>query len=323
MNKSALGVNSISNHGKEQASFHKIPMPLRARIEVSRLCNLKCRSCPMGMNKIKNKGIMSLDDFKKIIKLIKKSVIEIALFNYGEPLINPDIAKMVKLAKVSGIKMVSIYSNGLLLNKKLSRKLINSGLDNITISIDGASNDTYKKYRVGGDLNLILKNIKDFIAVKKDMGAKKPALEVQFVVMKHNEHEIEKFSEICKNIGVDEVVFKTFNAYMGGYEDRKINLKFIPKNINYSRYKTASAKEVSSQYALSRCAWPWENLVVSANGDICLCCHDYNSDYKLGNILKDDNWWDTEGRRKIQDNIIKGKNNINMCKHCSIPGNIG
>ena len=265
---------------------------------------------------------MSYEDFKKVIRLIKKSVIEVALFNYGEPLINPDIVKMIKFAKSNEVKIVSVYSNGLLLNKKLSQKLIKSGLDNITVSIDGASNETYKKYRVGGSLDLILKNIKDFVEVKKSMKAKKLVLEVQFVVMKHNEHEIEKFSEICKGIGVDEVVFKTFNAYMGGYEDRKVNLKFLPKNIKYSRYKTSAARNISDSYKLNGCAWPWENLVVSANGGICLCCHDYNSEYHLGNILKDDNWWDTEGRRKIQDDIINGKNKIGMCRHCSIPGNI-
>lgn len=300
----------------------RISAPIRARIEVSRVCNLKCHACPMGSNKVKNKKLMSYNDFKKIIKLVNRSVKEISLFNFGEPLLNPHIIKMIKFAKDNGIKIINLHSNGLLLNKELSQGLIESGLDNISVSIDGVSNETYTKYRVGGDLNKLLKNIREFVGIKKDMGVKKPIIEAQLVIMKHNENEIDKFSEICKDIGVDRVVYKTFNADMSGYEDRNTNSKFIPTNIKYSRYKTTKAKEIDNCYKLDHCMWPWENLVVNANGDIALCCNDYNADYKLGNILKDDNWWDIENRRKLQNDMIRDKSKIKICKHCSMPGNI-
>lgn len=336
MNKSVLESDNkkkkidkgITSQRQRQLNIPKTSLPIMAMIEVSRFCNLRCPSCPIGKNKIKNRAMMSFGDFKKIIKLVNNSVREISLFNYGEPLTNSDIAKMIRFAKNNGINNIKLHSNGLLLNKKLSRELIKSGLDEISISIDGASNKTYKKYRIGGDLNILLKNTKDFIELKKNMNIKKPVVVAQFIIMKHNQGEIEKFSEICKNIGVDKIIYKTFNAYMSGYEDRKINLKFVPTNIKYSRYKTAKAKGISDYYKLNHCMWPWENLVVNANGDIALCCHDYNADYQLGNILRDDNWWNTENRKKIQNSIIRRNNKINMCKHCAIgipylnPGNI-
>lgn len=302
--------------------MNKFSAPIRARIEVSRVCNLKCRACPMGSDKVKNKGLMSYDDFKKIIQLINKSVKEVSLFNFGEPLLNPHITKMIKFAKDSGIKVVNLHSNGLLLNKVLSKGLIESGLDHISVSIDGVSNKTYTKYRVGGNLNKLLKNIREFVAIKKDMNAKNPIIEAQFVIMKHNEDEVDKFSEICKDIGVDRIIYKTFNADMSGYEDRKVNSKFLPKNINYSRYKTIQAEEISDRYKLNYCAWPWENIVINANGDIALCCNDYNADYNLGNILKNNNWWNVDNRKQIQNNIIEDKNKIKICRHCSMPGSL-
>ncbi len=298
---------------------NNIPMPIRARIEVSRFCNLRCFSCPMGRGKIKNETLMSYDNFKKIIRLINDSVREIALFNYGEPLMNPDIAKMVKFAKDNKIETVGFHSNGLLLNKEVSKKLIKSGLDYINISIDGASNETYKKYRSGGDLNVLLKNIKDLTELKKNMRAKKPVVVAQFIVMKHNENEMDKFSDICKNIGVDKTIFKTFNAYMSGYEDRKVNLKFVPTSTKNTRYKTTKAKEISDNYTINHCMWPWENLLVNANGDIGLCFHDYNADFNLGNILRDNNWWNTENRKKILKSMLNGTNKIKICRHCSVP----
>lgn len=321
-NDKKKAIVKVSKNSAEEQSAGVLSLPIRARIEVSRFCNLKCPSCPMGRNKITNKALMSYGNFKKIIKLINSTVREVALFNYGEPLLNPEIAKMIKFAKANKIETIGFHSNGLLLNKKMSRELVKSGLDYINISIDGASNDTYKKYRAGGNLDILLKNIKELVNIRKSLGVKNPTVIAQFVVMKHNQHEIDKFSEICNNIGVDEVVFKTFNAYMSGYEDRERNLKFVPTNTGYTRYKTTKAKEVSSGYKLNRCTWPWENLLVNANGDIALCYHDYNADYNLGNILRDRNWWDNENRRRILNDMANGKGKIKMCKHCSVPGSI-
>ncbi len=142
-------------------------MPIRARIEVCRFCNLKCPSCPIGRGKIRNKRMMSFEDFKLIIDKIKISVKELSLFNYGEPLLNPNIVKMIKYTKKNGIKIVNMHSNGLLLEKGLAEKLVKSGIDYINFSIDGASNETYQKYRIGGDLNTVVKNVSYFISDKK------------------------------------------------------------------------------------------------------------------------------------------------------------
>lgn len=310
---------------KHQTSINKqvgqqnktdLMMPIRARIEVCRFCNLKCPSCPNGMNKIRNKKVMSFEDFKLIVDKIKISVEELSLFNYGEPLLNPNIVKMIKYAKKNGMKIINIHSNGLLLEKRLAEKLVKSGIDYISFSIDGASNETYQKYRIGGNLNVVVKNVSYFINLKKKFKLKKPIIAAQFIVMNHNQYEIKKFTKIWNNVGVDEVVIKTFNAYMSGYEDRKSNLRYLPKNNYYTRYKTSEAKEISDIYKSDHCMWAWENLVINSNGDIALCCYDYNASFGLGNILNSSDWWDNENRRKLQVRI-KDKKNV-LCKHCNI-----
>jgi len=305
----------IKKHAGQQNKTN-LRMPIRARIEVCRFCNLKCPSCPIGRDKIRDKKIMSFEDFKFIIDKIKISVEELSLFNYGEPLLNPSIVKMIKYAKKNGMKIINLHSNGLLLEKRLAEKLVKSGIDYISFSIDGASKETYQKYRIGGDLNTVVKNVSYFIDLKKRLKSKKPVIGIQFIVMKHNQYEIKKFIKIWKDIGADEVIVKTFNAYMSGYEDRKSNLKYLPKNSNYTRYKTFEAKEISDIYKSDHCMWAWENLVINSNGDIALCCHDFNADTGLGNILKDNNWWDNENRRKLQARIKNKKNAL--CKHCNI-----
>ena len=311
-----IGVAHAKGGLVEKTKRATLKFPVRARIEICRFCNLKCPSCPVGRGKIKDEEMMSFGDFKLIVDKIKISVRELSLFNYGEPLLNLEIIKMIKYAKKNGIKIVNIHTNGLMLNKKLSKQLVGCGLDYISFSIDGASEETYKKYRVGGDFNKLIKNISEFIEIKKDLKSKKPFIEAQFVVMKHNQHEVGDFSRMFKKIGVNKIVLKTFNAYMSGYEDRKKNIKYLPTDINYSRYKTAEAKELFDSYKSSHCVWAWENVVINANGGIALCCHDYNADLNLGNILHDENWWDNSNRIKIQARILNKKNVL--CKHCNI-----
>lgn len=300
------------------AKNKKMNMPIRARIEVCRHCNLRCVSCPVGRDRIRNKTTMSFSDFKKIIKKISPDIKELSMFNYGEPLMHPEISKMIKFAKNSGIKKIIMHSNGMLLTEKLSKALVESGLDEISIGVDGASNSTYKKYRVGGNFDTLLSNIRDLVNVKKTMGAKKPIIGAQFIVMRHNQGEIEKFSGICKKLGVDKIIYKTFNAHMSGHEDSKKNLKFMPTDVNYSRYETLKAEEISNNYKPKHCMWAWENIVINANGDIALCCQDYNADFNLGNILQDKNWWKTEGRKKIQQTIAGIENNVGICNHCTL-----
>lgn len=293
-----------------------LALPIRARIEVCRFCNLKCPSCPIGRGKIKNKEMMSLKDFKFIIDKIKISVRELSLFNYGESLLNPEIVNMIKYAKKSGIRTVNIHTNGLLLEKRLAQKLMKSGIDFINFSVDGASNETYQKYRIGGDLNVVVENVSYFLKLRKKLKLKKPFVSMQFIVMKHNQHEIKEFIKIWKDFGADEINIKTFDAYMSGYEDRKANLKYLPEKSDYTRYKTSEAKEISEIYKTKHCMWAWENLVINSNGDISLCCRDFNAEFHLGNILNDGSWWDNEGRRKLQDKIENHKNNL--CKHCNV-----
>jgi len=293
-----------------------LALPIRARIEICRFCNLKCPSCPVGRRKIKNESMMSLEDFKSIIDKIKISVNELSLFNYGEPLLNPELVNMIKYAKKGGIKIINIHTNGLLLNKRLAQKLVKSGIDFVNFSVDGASNETYQKYRVGGDLNVVVKNVSYFLKIRKKFKLKKPFVSMQFIVMKHNQHEIKEFTKIWKKFGADEINIKTFNAHMSGYEDRKANLKYLPEKSNYTRYKTSDAKEISEIYKAKHCVWAWENLVVNSNGDISLCGHDFNAKFHLSNILKDNNWWNNDNRRKLQDKIRSNKNNL--CKHCNV-----
>ncbi len=290
--------------------------PIKAMIEPVRACNLRCPSCPIGSGVASNFDKLTFDNFRIIIDKIYQTIEDISLFNYGEPLLHEDIDKMIYYAKKKGIKKVKIHTNGMLLDDNIGEKIIESGLDSLSISIDAASKESYDKYRVGGDFEQLVEKVKDFLRLRKRMKSGKPSVRAQFIIMSHNEHEVKKFYEMFKEIGVNKIRFKTFNAHMDGSDDHK-NKQFLPLNKKYSRYSDNEAHIINNKFKSNICSWPWENVVINSNGDIAPCCYDYNADYKLGNIF-DDDWWNNPSRNIFREKMENSPDEIEMCKYCAV-----
>lgn len=290
--------------------------PIRAMIEVSRVCNLQCPACPVGNRTAKSVQFMPLNQYERIVDHIFPTIKELALFNYGEPLLHPQIGKMVKYAKNNSIKHVRIHSNGLPLNDEMIYALIEAHLDKIKISIDAAHAETYMKYRQGGDFNKLLRNLSRFVEIRNLEGLKFPKIVAQFIVMSHNEKEIVEFHHLMTEIGVDAIKYKTFNAHMSSYEKSDRYLSFLPANSKYSRYRDRNAKNIKEQYKRKECHWPWEYLVVNADGTIIPCCYDFNARYQLGSFTQNNDWWETRERIDFRNKLETDANCIDMCQHC-------
>jgi len=120
-------------------------------IEPTNYCNLKCPLCPTGAGLIRReKAAMSFEDFKKILDNLGNQIIHLRLWNWGEPLLNKELPKMIKYAKSKNI-YVNTSTNSSFLNKENVRELTNSGLDHLIVSLDGASEETYSLYRKNGN----------------------------------------------------------------------------------------------------------------------------------------------------------------------------
>ncbi len=180
----------------------KVPNPVSAIIDPINVCHLRCPLCPTGTLTLGQKQqMMPFSFFLKVLNEIPSLKI-ISLFNWGEPFLNGDILKMIKGANEKGIFTI-IHSN-FNIKKDLSffEEIVCSGLDRLSISLDGASQGSYEKYRIGGDLLLIKKNLETLNQVKKKMGAKNPQIIWQFIVNRHNEKEINQVKQEVKRLGI-------------------------------------------------------------------------------------------------------------------------
>ena len=128
---------------------------------------------------------------------------------------------MVKYASSKKI-YTATSTNAHYLTDEVARKTVESGLDRLIISIDGTTQDVYKQYRVGGNLNKVIEGARNIVKWKKELKSKTPFVFFQFLVVKPNEHQVADIKKLAAEIGVDEVRFKTAQVY--DYENDPTNL---------------------------------------------------------------------------------------------------
>lgn len=256
--------------------------PFKFRIEPTNHCNLKCKLCVQSnWLKGRKKGFMKWNLFKKIVDEIEGKTKFIGLFNAGEPLFHPRIVEFVKLSSDRGLRPY-FHTNGVLLTEKLTRKLINAGLDYISFSIDGNKKE-YESNR-GFDYDLLKNNILDFLRVKKELRSKIPFTVIQ--VFK-NRPEIK---DIFKDADQINVIDK---HNWGGLVDVKIN------------------RDTESCKAL------WEYMAIGWDGKVSLCCIDLTNKVLMGDVSKDSVFsiWNNKKFQRFREMILKGEM-PNFCKEC-------
>jgi len=289
-------------------------MPFSISIEPTTSCNLKCPECPVGKDiLIRPKGAIDYHLFEKIIEESHKYLLNLFLYFQGEPFLSKNILKMINSAHKQKI-FVSTSTNGHFFTKDLAQKTVEAGLDKLIISMDGTTQDTYKTYRVGGDINNVKLSIKNIVDAKKETKSKTPFIEVQFLVFSTNEHQMEEMKHFCKEQRVDKLSFKTAQVY-----DFENNSFLIPQNEKYSRYKKKNDKWVLKKNLKNRCFRLWNSIVITWDGEVLPCCYDKDAEYSFGNV-SNENIIDLISNNKFKEfanRLQKHRKSIDICRNCS------
>ncbi|MBN1502054.1 SPASM domain-containing protein [Candidatus Woesearchaeota archaeon] len=288
--------------------------PSDVMIEPTNACNLSCVLCPCSHKFMKRKsGFMQLKDYKRIIDKISGMFPKVTLFFAGESFLHPDIIKMIEVTAKKNIE-VTISTNATKMDD--IDGLLKSGLSRLIISLDGLSEKTYKKYRVGSDYTKVIGNIKKLCKRKKELGLKKPKIEIQFICMKHNQHEVKKLEKFMENVGPDKIFIKTVAIpswfYKGKDFDRLAD-EFLPTN-KYRRY-SKKGKKWKLIKATGKCGFT-RKTVITWEGEVCLCCYDLNAEYSFGNILEKSflEIWNSPKYKKTRE-LVKTRS-LKLCKEC-------
>ena len=290
-------------------------LPISLSFEPTTSCNLRCPECPSGLRSFtRPTGMLQKDFFKDTMDEVGKDLTYLIFYFQGEPYLNPDFLEMVKYANSKKI-YTATSTNAHYLNDANAKETIKSGLDRLIISIDGTTQDTYEQYRIGGKLEKVLEGARNIVKWKKELKSSTPFVIFQFLVVKPNQHQIEDVKKLGKEIGVDEVAFKTAQIY-----DYENGSNLIPTIDYYSRYQQNNNGTYSIKNKMSNHCWKlWHSCVITWDGTVVPCCFDKDATHQLGD-LKDTSFkqlWQGGKYHKFRTALLKGRGEIDICKNCT------
>jgi radical SAM protein with 4Fe4S-binding SPASM domain len=285
-----------------------LELPWQYNIDTGNICNLKCRKCPTGLNNNSaQKGFMSFADFVEIINRIQKHAARINLMNWGEPFLNPDVLKMIKYA---ADRQIQIHMDSNLSSHKFSESdgeaIVKSGLSLLDLSANGATQEAYKHYSIGGNLDKALSNLELVEATRIKLNSATPILTWQYLVHKFNESEIDKAKTMASELGVS-IMFMPMGALpekswesglhrlqkKGGF--RLKDWTFYHPNrgkgsfLFFTPDKDKIAKLSEEQHIYKNlplsCNLPFNRMVINWDGNIFPCCQCYGDHFTMANIL--------------------------------------
>lgn len=290
-------------------------MPTSVAIEPTTSCNLHCPECPTGLRALKrSKGNMELSFFNNIIEQIKETTTSLVLYFQGEPYLLNNFTDLVYSASKAGIYTFT-STNAHFLTTENCRNTVLSGLDKLIVSFDGTTQNVYENYRQNGNLQTVVSGIEEIVKWKKKLHSKTPFVYLQFLVVKHNEHQIAELKAIAKKLGVDGVLLKT--AQLNDFKNGNALMPTIEK---YSRYKKNSDGTYSLKNKLENKCWRlWSSTVITFDGKMLPCCFDKDAQFAVGS-LKENSFrelWFGKEMNNFRQRILLNRKNIPICTNCT------
>lgn len=250
-------------------------------VDICTKCQLKCISCSTSKGLIKHgfikEGMMSFEAFKAIVEM-NPEIKYYELSNWGEIFLNPDIINIIEFAASKGIKL--LCANGTNFNyvpDAVLEALVKYKFLCLNLSIDGASQETYSIYRVNGNFNRVIQNIRRLNYYKKLYNSSFPFLSWQFIIFGHNEHEISIVKQMCKELNMK------FNPKLNHSDFSPIrNAESVKAQTGLNYTSRKEYRDVNKKEYKQPCYQCLYSPQINWNGDVLGCCvNKWNS---LGNI---------------------------------------
>ena len=300
-------------------------------IDPTNHCDLKCPMCPTGIgDKSVDRGLMTLKHYKAVIDRLGTWLQSVNMYSWGEGTLNKSFVEMVRhTACTHGIRTITNLNLNLL-NDEQVEGLATSGLDKLIVSVDGATQEAYEVYRVGGNIEKVFNNMRRLVEANKRHNSNMRVI-WQFLVMKQNEQQIDLAREIAKEIGV-EISFGMVRAGMKEDLTEKVEdniqkfREWMPENPDFNRYnleEKTRKKQPNQQHAMF-CKRPWMETFINWNGDVFPCgCVMTEKKYSMGNVFEEDfdDVWNGEKYIAARKELLGQGNDLEtICHICKRNG---
>lgn len=326
-----------------------IALPTELQIEVTGACNLACKMCLVRYRtKLGRKsGAMCFHTFRGLVDGLPR-LERLTLQGLGEPLLAPDFFRMVEYATARGIR-TGFNTNGTFLTPDASERLVRLGVDWLHVSLDGATKETYEAIRDGSDFGLVTRNIRELVRARRRLGAERPTVQLVFVAMRRNLHELPDLVRLAGEWGVESVWVQNLSHSFGDTDPsgtyREIREFAEREALWQGEYAEAEAvfdeagelgDALGVELRVPRlhepeepaplpggvgCHWPFESAYVTHDGKVQPCCMVMGADRAILGRLEDDGFetiWRGKSYEAFRAGLRPGGEAPEVCKGCSL-----
>ncbi len=283
---------TVDPKGRSAIAAHD---PVCLYLEVSNQCNLACKTCPITYGKVEEPAALSLAQVQSLVSQIP-TVRQVVLHGVGEPLLNRELSEIILWLKQRGI-YVLFNTNGTLINRRWREALIQSGLDEIRLSLDAATPESFAHVRGKPLFDIILRNIKALLALKAERRSATPMVSLWLTGLRETLNELSDFIRLAHSLGIDRVYLQRLVYWEGANDDQMAHpeqslfnsLQREEEKILESAEKLArrlgvrfeASGATTPSASLSRngqgqpwsaCMRPWTLMYITARGSAFPCC---------------------------------------------------
>lgn len=277
--------------------------PKYLTIETCNNCNAHCIMCPKGQRGTKNVQLMEDTIFERIVKELEdysEWIEMICLNSDGEPLLDKKIAERIKVLKSIGISHVNISTNAQLLTEEKVYQLLESGLDDIRISLDGYTKETFEKVRVGLNYDVVKKNVENLIRIR-NQAKRNLSIRLRMVELEENKNERDAWMKYWNSIvsSSDKVQLMPMHTWSGTIQKEE------EERIRY--------------YSDKPCVSVFSSFTINYDGKVQLCDSDIEQKVILGDVCETSikSIWAGEKFEQIRMWHANGmRNELSICQGC-------
>ncbi len=242
--------------------------PIRLTIEAANLCNLRCPGCFTGRGEVdRERSFMPSYLYQRLMDELGDYLMRVELYNWGESLLNKNVYSLIQEANRRGISTTVSTNFSFPFDSARAERLVASGLSVLGVSLDGTTQQSYERYRVGGHLETVLENCRLMNEAKKKLRSKTPRMVWEFHVFEHNVGDVEAARAMARELGMDIDISK---GWVVGPDWQPEGI--MPPELEYQQ---------APRYP---CAFLWEHAVVNNDGGAAPCCGAFYREDDMGKL---------------------------------------
>ncbi len=277
-------------------------------VDPANVCNLRCPLCPTGLLAQNRKSqLMAWETYTRAVDLLAPWAYKVNLFNWGESLLHPRLCDMIRYAGERNLGTNLSTNLSLELDDDRLDSLIASGLEFICLSIDGATQETYARYRRRGKLELVLENVRRLLERRRDLSSATPIVEWQFIPMRHNQHELEDARRTAMEMGVDRFRTIPVGIPFGSADPEALKSEWFPVGVPQGTIEDGR-RMPGSEPEPRACYFLYRYFVVNAGGGVAPCCVVFDEKHDFADLESEEfaGIWNNEMYRSARAHYVKG-----------------